>query len=188
MEASRIANVSAAVLIGGAKGPRCADAGGIDGLLERLFDETLRIDESGDARPAAGRGIDPERPVDVVDGLATALLAARSERVIVAGEGDPRVSAESVLALVAWPEKPVVLVMPDASGRPADPSHPFGIFRRDALEGRARARLERSAHAQSLATFLAGLEVERVSLAQLGLAPRPIPPFTGPPFGPGGAG
>ncbi len=103
---------------------------------------------------------------------------------IVVGDCEPRASAEALLALVAWPEKPIVLVVPDAPGLPAAPSAPFGIFRRDALAGRARAQLERGKDAPDLETFLAGLEIERVSLAQLGLSPSPNPPFAGPFVGP----
>lgn len=187
MEASRIANVSAALLIGAARtaaAPRSAGAAGIAGLLGQLFEQTVRIDAVDDAARPGGRSGDPGRASDGVDGLATAILASRAERVIVVGDGDPLASAEALLALVAWPEKPVVLVVPDAPGPPAAPSAPFGIFRRDALEGRARAQLESAKDAPDLETFLDGLEIERVSLAQLGLSSRPIPPFAGPPVGP----
>lgn len=189
MEASRIANVSAAVLLGGAQAARSsrpAGAGDSADLPARLFEQALRIGEIGGEARLLGPGIEPEHPVDFVDGLAAAILAARGERVIVVGEGDPRASAEVLLALVAWPEKPVVLVEPESLGQPGAPSHPLGIFRRDALEERAHARAR--AGAWSLAALLAGLEVERVSLAQLGLAPHPIPPFAGPFPGPGHAG
>lgn len=187
MEASRIANVSAALLIGAARtdsAPQPTKAAGIEGLLGQLFEQTLRIGGVDAAGRPRGRSGDPVRPPDGVTGLAEAILASRAERVIVVGDGDPLASAEALLALVAWPDKPVVLVVPDAPGRPAAPSAPFGIFRRDALEVRARAQLESAMDAPDLETFLAGLEVERVSLARLGLAPRPIPPFAGPPIGP----
>ena len=190
MEASRIANVSAAVLIGPARAasaPRSAEAAGIEGLLGQLFEQTLRIGGVDDAGSPSGRVGDPGRATDGVTGLATAILASRAERVIVVGSGEPLASAEVLLALVAWPDKPIVLVLPDDPGRPGAPSAPFGIFRRDALEGRARAQLESAKDLPDLETFLAGLEIERVTLARLGLAPRPIPPFTGPPVGPVGA-
>lgn len=190
MEASRIANVSAAVLLGGAQAERSSrptGAGDSAGLPARLFEQALRIGEIGGEARVLEPGIESENPVGYVDGLAAAILAARGERVIVVGEGDPRASAEVLLALVAWPEKPAVLVEPERPGPPGAASLPLGIFRRDALEERAHARARPGAASPELADFLAGLAFERVSLAQLGLALHPIPPFAGPLPGPGHA-
>jgi molybdopterin-guanine dinucleotide biosynthesis protein A len=109
-----------------------------------------------------------------VSGLATAIVAARGERVVVMPVEAASAGAELALALVAWPERAVVAVIDDA----VEASF-CGIHRRADLVERARSVLDETRPVPSLAAFLSGLEVERVDLAQLGLADRPLMLFTG---------
>lgn len=182
MEASRIANVSAALLVGFAgrpmADPRAGHARSLAALMARLFEDTFEV---GDAAPVGDRtdSAPSGRRVpcrgdrrDVISGVAAAIEAARGERVIVVGDADPGVTAELLLALVAWPETAVVMPV-DAAG-----SSPLrAIYRCDDLRARARAVLESADPPPSVDTFLAGLEVAQVPFARLGLAGAPIPLF-----------
>ena len=179
MEASRIANVSAALLVGFSGPPtdlpRAGRARSLAGLMALLFEDTLQV---GDPLPAAASGRHVpgrEDRRDAVTGIAAAIAAAHGERVIVVGEGDPLVSAELLLALVAWPEAAVVMPA-DATG-----SSPLrAIYRRDDLLARARAVLEGADPPPSFETFVAGLEIVRIPLPRLGLAGLPAPLFADP--------
>lgn len=174
MAASRIANVSAAVLA--SRGAR--NAAWVPSLM-RLFEDVFWV---GDPPPGAG----PVRSVAWPGagraegaGLAAAIAAARGERVIVVGEGDPRTGAEVLLALVAWPEAAVVRPAPGPGGDP-----PTGIYRRADLLARAEAVLQGAAPAPTLEAFVEGLAVERVPIDRLGLADAPLALFAGAPVAP----
>ena len=163
MAASRIANVSAVIRTRPAAGAGAAGEGDRDrraaqalGVLCRgLFDEVVELDVGG-----AGEGPGAD--------LAAALAAASGDRVFVLeAEAGRSATAETLLALVAWPEGRAV--QPVAG----DVDLPWALFRREACLERLRARegvddagRERSALAGSLG---ATLGVERVSLATLGL-------------------
>lgn len=142
MAASRIANVSVIIRTGSAAGaPVEAAALGAErdsgtgrslvGLCRALFDQVIEIG-------AGGSGTD----------LAAALSAATGERVLVVeAEAGRAVTAEGLLALVAWPERSALRPV-DADGADL----PWAIFRRE----------------ECLAQ-LQTLEIERVPLAALGL-------------------
>lgn len=179
MGASRIANVTAAWLCGfGAGAGRARSERGEGGegresdAVATLFDDTLWIAAAGAAgAPAAGaarRIAVASARRDFVSGLARAIVEARAERVVVMPVESRASGAELALALVAWPERAVVAVDEGAAA-------PFcGIHRRAELLERARAALDETRPVPSLALFLSGLEVERLSLARLGLGEGPI--------------
>jgi len=142
MRASRIANVTAARWIGSPRVARSAAGGAaLARVLDALFEEVLTVDR-------------------VADAIATAV----GERVLVARDGDPRVTPELLLALVAWPERAAVCVF-DPSGGEA----PCAIYRREDLIARAEDAGARSAAPPDLLGLAAGLDLEQVSLERLGL-------------------
>lgn len=174
MEASRIASVSAAVLVGfpasGRVDPTSArcDAIALATRMVPIFEETLWV---GDPPPAGLRVRHVacrEDRRDPVAGLATAIEAARGDRVIVVGEGDPTVSAELLLAFVAWPESPIVMISDGVGGEPLP-----AIYRRDLLVDRARAALARVDSFATRERFLAGVEIAVVPRDRLGLGGSP---------------
>lgn len=173
MAASRIANVTAAVLVGLGQGARSSSE--LADRMAALFEDTLWI---GDPPPdgAPGRFVSvASAQRDPVAGVAAAIEAARGERVIVVAEvQSARVGAELLLALVAWPERAVVMVVEAEKSIPV-----CAIYRREDLLERARKLLASPSSPTSLETFLSGLEVERVTLARLGLGGGPHPLFAG---------
>ena len=177
MGASRIANVTAAVLVkaGGSASPTSARAdAALADQLAALFDDTLWV---GDPPPAGAPGrfvpmASEDR--DSIVGVAAAIEAARSERVIVFAVEQGLVGAELLLALVAWPERAVVWVVEGERLFPV-----CGIYRREDLLASARSVLASPSSPISFETFLAGLEVERVTLARLGLDSGPHPLYAG---------
>lgn len=126
MSDGRIANVAAAVLIGGASSRMGEDkarrsfagvaaATRTSHLLASLFADVLLV--GGDAPDdAVGRRVaDVAGPRCALRGLVAALEAARAERVLVVATDLPLLGPELLLALVAWPEADVVL--PRRAGR-----------------------------------------------------------------------
>lgn len=116
----RIANVSAALLLGGGSQRMGRDkahlewngaalATRIARQLEELFEDVLLVGGTppGDApgRPVA----DGEGPQCALRGVVSALEAAHSERVLIVATDLPLLGPELLLALVAWPEADVVL-------------------------------------------------------------------------------
>ena len=184
MEASRIASVSAAVLVGfaaptaGATPDAKRDAIGLAARMAQLFEDTLWV---GDAPPealSARHVFCSEDHRDFVTGVAAAIEAASGERVIVVGEGSAMVSAELLLSLVAWPEAAIVR----PSGLTGSSPSPV-IYRREDLLARARAALASPGSFMSYERFSAGLESVLVPLARLGLAGSPSPLFADPDLG-----
>lgn len=183
MGASRIANVTAAWL-GGFGAARSTPAAA--STTAALFEDTIWIGaEAPSEAPEPGSDATGARlrrvPFasgrrDFVSGLATAIVAARSERVVVMPDGATSAGAELALALVAWPEHTVVLVVDDAGAAGSGASY-CGIHRRADLLERSRAALDTARPVPSLAAFLSGLEVARVDLARLGLGERPLALF-----------
>lgn len=161
MAASRIANVSAALVGCAQPAPRADQAGdSLAALLPLLFEDVIRI-----AAP------------DGAAARAQALLAARGERVIVVREGEGRASADLLLALVAWPERAVVEVF---AGDPVAGGDPIAaIYRREGLVERARALRAGAGPADELARVVPEAERLRVDLARLGLDDGPIALFLG---------
>lgn len=183
MGASRIANVSAAVLVGSGQGAaptpkqgltRARGSAALADLVTALFDDTLQVGDSPNDR-AIGRFVSvvgAQR--DSVVSVAAAIEAARSERVIVFAEEERLVGAELLLALVAWPEHAAVWVVEGERLFPV-----CAIYRREDLLASARSVLANPSAPISFETFLSRLEVERVTLARLGLDSGPHPLFAG---------
>jgi len=132
-------------------------------LLDDLFVETLLV--GGEPAPEAnGRRVpDPSGPVSALRGLVGALEAATSERVLVVATDLPKLDADLLLALTAWPESDIV-VPTDEFG-----DHPLcAIYRRSVCLPIARENLE--ADRLSLRELLSRVETDRVSLDDLGVA------------------
>ncbi|MEE8507955.1 MAG: molybdenum cofactor guanylyltransferase [Myxococcota bacterium] len=143
----RIRGISAALLVGARSEKMACDAtrAGTDGiaaatriarLLATLFEEVLWV--GGDPpTDAPGRRVpDVEGPPCPLRGLTGALEAAGGERVLVVAGDLPRVTADLLLALFAWPEADAVVP------RTGDGSHPLcAIYRREAVLPVARSRL-----------------------------------------------
>jgi molybdopterin-guanine dinucleotide biosynthesis protein A len=116
----RIANVSAALLIGGAS-TRMGDdkahrlfagepaATRASRLLASLFDDVLLVGSDPPAG-AVGRVVpDGDGERCALRGVVAALAGARAERVLVVATDLVLLTPELLLALVAWPEADVVL-------------------------------------------------------------------------------
>jgi len=169
---SRLGNVSGALLLGGSSSRMGSDKARLESrgeawstrtarLLDRLFDETLLV--GGTPAPEApGRRVsDLHGPACALRGLASALEAASSERVLVVATDLPLLEAELLLALTAWPEADAVV--------PVDPhgEQPLcAIYRREACLPVAQARLQ--ANRLALRGWLDELDTSRASLSDLG--------------------
>jgi molybdenum cofactor guanylyltransferase len=160
----RLAEISAAVLVGGASSRMGTDkahisVGGVPAAtrlasgLAALFEEVLLV---GGAPPedAPGRRVaDPEGPRCALRGLVAALGAARTPRVLVVATDLMALTPDLVLGLVAAPEADVVL--PRAGGR----LHPLcALYRREATRARACAHL--ASGRLALQEVLDGLRLE----------------------------
>ena len=146
-DSGRLANVSAALLLGGASSRMGEDKAArrfagepaavrLARLLGGLFEEVLLV--GGTPPPGAvGRAVpDGEGERSALRGLVAALAAATAPRVVVIATDLVRLCPELVLALVAWPEADVVLPRRDGRIEPL-----CAIWRRDAALAAARANL-----------------------------------------------
>jgi molybdopterin-guanine dinucleotide biosynthesis protein A len=143
----RIATVTAALLAGGASSRLGRDKSRVelDGvasstriarLLAGLFDEVILVGGDPPADTPGRRVRDVEGCRCGLRGLVSALAAAGGERVLVVATDLPLVTADLLLALVAWPEADAVVP------RTADGCHPLcALYRRDSVLPVARARL-----------------------------------------------
>lgn len=123
---SRFANVSAALLLGGASRRMGRDKARLERggvalatrtarLLADHFEDVVLVGGAPPADAPGRRVADPEGPRCALRGLVGALAAARAERVLVVATDLPLLEPELLLALVAWPEADVVL--PQVGGR-----------------------------------------------------------------------
>jgi molybdopterin-guanine dinucleotide biosynthesis protein A len=146
-EDGRIATVAAALLVGGASSRMGRDksrleVGGVANatrlarLLGALFEELLLVGGEPPADAAGQRVADAEGPVCALRGLVAALEAARAPRVLVVATDLPLLTADLLLALVAWPEADAVVPLGAAGIQPL-----CALYRREALLSLARARL-----------------------------------------------
>jgi molybdopterin-guanine dinucleotide biosynthesis protein A len=160
----RLANVAAALLLGGASQRMGRDKAHVElageaaatrsaRRLAAVFDDVLLV--GGDPPPGApGRRVaDVDGPRCALRGLVSALAAARAERVLVLATDLPFASEALWLALVAWPEADVVAPR-DAHG----PQPLCAVYRREPVLARARARLAAGSRL-ALRDLLAELEL-----------------------------
>jgi molybdopterin-guanine dinucleotide biosynthesis protein A len=143
----RLANVAAALLLGGASTRMGTDKaqlalGGeplatrLARLLATLCDEVLLV---GGAAPegAPGRRVaDPDGPRSALRGLVGALEAASAERVLVLATDLAGVGPDLLLALVAAPDADAVVPRTPAGAEPL-----CALYRRDPVLREARRRL-----------------------------------------------
>lgn len=160
-EASRIANVTVAFLSNG--DVTRADRRRVEVVASRLFEEVVLLDAE----------------VGFSSDCVAAIEAARGERILLVEAAGPQVCAETLLALVCWPESEIVQPV-DRAGH----ALPISIWRRGALVAALRERAQRvgsaSAPSASVASRLASQTAcERVSLAELGLEDAPQALFDG---------
>jgi molybdopterin-guanine dinucleotide biosynthesis protein A len=167
----RLANVSGALLLGGASRRMGSDKAHmeIDGeaaavrlsrRLGTLFEEVLLV---GGDPPAAARGrrvADPEGPRSALRGLVAALDAARSERVVVLATDLLGVTPDLLLALTAAPEADAVVPRTDAGAEPL-----CALYRREPVLAEARSRL--AGDALALHALLDALDVTWLEGADL---------------------
>jgi len=142
-----MANVSGAVLVGGASRRMGRDKAHIEVAGEPLAVRTARLLDAvcddvllvGGIAPAAAPGrpvSDPDdgAPPSAMRGLLAALEAARSEEVLVVATDLPHLHVELLLGLVAWPRHEAV-VPRDLTGR----LHPLcALYRREPALAAAR--------------------------------------------------
>ena len=144
----RVANISAALLTGGASSRMGRDKASLTlsgvplavraaRLLARFFSDVMIVGGEATA-DVPGRFVPdshPDAPRCALRGIVTALEHAKADRVLVLATDMPFVTPDLILGLTAWPEHDVVL--PRRDGRP-DPL--CGIYRRSIL-GVASANL-----------------------------------------------
>ena len=142
-----LATISAALLTGGASSRMGRDkahleidgapvASRISRLLAVLFEDVLIVGGDPPATACGRRVADPEGPQCALRGVASALAAASCERVLVVATDLPLLTADLLLALVAWPEADAVVP------RTASGLHPLcALYRREPVLAVARARL-----------------------------------------------
>jgi molybdopterin-guanine dinucleotide biosynthesis protein A len=142
-----LATISAALLAGGASSRMGRDkahleidglpiASRISRLLAVLFEDVLIVGGDPPATACGRRVADLDGPQCALRGVASALAAASCERVLVVATDLPLLSADVLLALVAWPEADAVVP------RTASGLHPLcALYRRDPVLAVARDRL-----------------------------------------------
>jgi molybdopterin-guanine dinucleotide biosynthesis protein A len=147
VQEGRLADVAAALLCGGASRRMGRDKaampiGGeaaatrLARLLSALCDELLLVGGEPPADAPGRRVPDLPGPRCALRGLASALSAARAERVLVLATDLPLVGDALLLGLVAWPEADAVLAR-DAQG----PQPLCGVYRRERALAVAERRL-----------------------------------------------
>jgi molybdopterin-guanine dinucleotide biosynthesis protein A len=143
----RLANVAAALLLGGASSRMGADKAQLelDGepvatrlatRLSALCEEVLLVGGTPPASAPGRRVPDPEGPRCALRGLVGALAATRAERVLVVATDLIGVTPDLLLALVAAPAADVV-----APRSAAGPEPLCALYRREPALAEARRRL-----------------------------------------------
>jgi molybdopterin-guanine dinucleotide biosynthesis protein A len=146
-DASRIANVSAALLLGGASSRMGADkallsvagvaaATHLARLLAQLFAEVLLVGGTPPAEAPGRRVPDVPGPPCALRGLVSALAAAREPRVLVLATDLMAVTPDLLLGLVAFPEADAVVPRAGGFAQPL-----CALYRREPALSAARACL-----------------------------------------------
>jgi len=164
MSEGRLANVSAALLLGGASARMGADKARveIDGetasrvlakRLGALCEELLLVGGDPPHETPGRRVADPDGPRSALRGLVAALAAATTERVWVVATDLLGVTPDLLLALVAAPEADAVVPRTERGPEPL-----CALYRREPVLAEARARLAEGRLA--LHELLAALRVQ----------------------------
>jgi molybdopterin-guanine dinucleotide biosynthesis protein A len=143
----RLANVSAALLLGGVSNRMGADKARVEiggeaaavrlaARLSALFEEVLLVGGEPPRETPGRRVADPDAPRSALRGLVAALEAATKDRVLVVATDLLGVTPDLLLALVAAPEADVV-----APRTPSGPEPLCALYRREPALGEARRRL-----------------------------------------------
>jgi molybdopterin-guanine dinucleotide biosynthesis protein A len=146
-DASRIANVSAALLLGGESRRMGTDkallsVGGaaaathLARLLARLFADVLLVGGAPPAEAPGRRVPDAPGPPCALRGLSTALAAAREPRVLVLATDLMAMTPDLLLGLVAFPEADAVVPRAGGFAQPL-----CALYRREPALAAARACL-----------------------------------------------
>lgn len=162
-DASRIASLSAALLLGGASARMGRDkaqlaVGGepaatrLAKLLAGAFEDVLLVGGTPPAGAPGRRVPDAEGPRCALRGLASALAAAREERVLVLATDLMAMTPDVLLGLVAYPEAEAVVPRAGGFAQPL-----CALYRRAPALAAARHCLARETLA--LTALLARLEV-----------------------------
>lgn len=162
MDAGRLGNVTAALLLGGRMTSEPAEADRVAGLLDALFEELLRV--GGDpASTAPGRHVAPsEAGSSPLSLLSDALAAASCERVLVVPGDLPAPTVDLLLALTAWPEQAAVVAVGEDADRPL-----AALYRSEDVLPILRGQLAHDGG--ELSELLDRIEVDRVTLESLGI-------------------
>ncbi len=112
-------------------------AGRIANLLGNFFETVYLVGGEAPVDAQGQRIVDEEGPRSPLRGLVSVLEAADSERVLLVATDMPLITAELVLALVAWPEADVVLPRTDYGLQPL-----CAIYQRKSVLPCARRALE----------------------------------------------
>jgi len=146
----RLANVSGAVLLGGAgtrlgRDKATLPVGGVPSAtrvartLAALCEEVLLVGGAPPAEAPGRRVADPDgAPRCALRGVVAALGAATAERVLVVATDLPLVTPALLLGLVAWPDAPVVAPRPGGIAQPL-----CALYAREPALACARERLAR---------------------------------------------
>jgi molybdopterin-guanine dinucleotide biosynthesis protein A len=160
---SRIANVSAALLLGGASTRMGRDkaqlvvgsepaATRLAKLLASLFEDVLLVGGDPPADAPGRRVADIAGPRCALRGVASALAAAREPRVLVLATDLMAITPDVLLGIVAFPEAEAVVPRAHGFAQPL-----CALYQRDAALAEARLCLERETLA--LSALLARLEL-----------------------------
>lgn len=141
---SRMAAVTGAVLLGGASSrmghdKAAVELGGVAAatraarLLDALCVRVLLVGGEAPEGAPGERVADLDGPQCALRGLVGALEAATTEQVLVLATDLPLMTPELLLALVAWPEAPVVAPRTETGAQPL-----CALYRREAVLREAR--------------------------------------------------
>jgi molybdopterin-guanine dinucleotide biosynthesis protein A len=162
----RLANVSAALLLGGSSQRMGTDKAHLEWngealatraarLLDQHFDDVLLVGGMPPATAPGRRGPDGAGPRCALRGVVSALDAAPADRVLIIATDLPWLGPELLLTLVAWPEADVVVPTVDGRDEPL-----CAIWSRHAVLPRARSAL--AAGRLALHELIGELHVQRL--------------------------
>ncbi len=161
MDAGRLGNVTAALLLGDRETRVPAEVDRLALLVDGLFEELLLV--GGDpASSSPGRRVAPSDGASPLSLLSDAMDAASCERVLVVPGDPPTPDVELLLALTAWPEHAAIVAVGEDGDRPI-----AALYRSADVVSVLRRPL---AHDRGdLSELLGRIEVDRVTPGMLGI-------------------